>query len=70
MEHFKELRSNGRLMALPTNIRLGWESMAVANTLAYHVTATIMAVKSFKVQLRDQSYKTFYGRNIRIFVIS
>jgi hypothetical protein len=44
------LHSNGRLLALPTNIRLGWQEMALASTLAYCVTATVMAVKSFTVQ--------------------
>jgi hypothetical protein len=35
---------------LPTNIRLEWKWMAVANTLAYYYTVTITAVKSFVVQ--------------------
>jgi len=51
--------------------------MAVANTLAYYVTATITTVKSFIVQAPDQQviqkrvltrslyYKNFSGTNIR-----
>ncbi len=35
---------------MPTNIRLGFKWMAVANTLAYYDTATINAVKSFIVE--------------------
>ncbi len=50
MEHLTKLHSNGRLLALPANIRLRWKSMAVANTLAYYIKATITAVKSFIVQ--------------------
>ncbi len=50
MEHLTKLHSNGRLLALLANITLRWKQMAVANTLAYYVTATIMAVKSFIVQ--------------------
>jgi hypothetical protein len=50
VEHLSKLHSNGRLLALPANIRLRWKGMAVANTLAYYITATITAVKSFIVQ--------------------
>ena len=38
------------LLVLPTNIRLGRQSMQVANTLAYYDTAINTAVKSFIVQ--------------------
>jgi hypothetical protein len=48
--------SNGRLLALPTNIRLGFKWMAVANTLAYYDAATIIAVKCFIVQAVDHWY--------------
>jgi len=41
---------SGSLLVLPTNIRLGWKSMQVANTLAYNDTAISTAVKSFIVQ--------------------
>jgi hypothetical protein len=45
-------RSNGRLLPLPTNIRLRWQGMAGTNTLAYNNTATITitALKNFIVQ--------------------
>ncbi len=48
------LHSNGRLLALFANIRLGWKWMEVSNTLANNNTATITAVKSF-----TQYFKTF-----------
>ncbi len=41
---------SGSHLVLPTNIRLGWKSIQVANTLAYYDTAIITAVKSFIVQ--------------------
>jgi hypothetical protein len=34
-------------LTLVTNIRLGWKQKAVANTIAYYKTTTIMAVKKF-----------------------
>ncbi len=51
---FTRLHSNGRLLALFANIRLGWKWMEVSNNLAYYDTATITAVKSF-----TQYFKTF-----------
>ncbi len=41
--------SNGRLLYLPVNIRLGWKWMVTANTLAYYVMPTIIDVTSFIV---------------------
>jgi hypothetical protein len=35
--------SNGRLLILPPNTRLGWKWMAVTNPLAYHDRGTIIA---------------------------
>ncbi len=37
----------GRLLASPTNIRLGWKGLPGTNTLAYYENLQIMAVKSF-----------------------
>jgi hypothetical protein len=34
-----------RLLALPTNIRLGWKRIGVANALAYYVTAAILSIQ-------------------------
>ena len=50
MEFYKVFHS-GSLLVLPTNIRLGWMSMQVANTLAYYDMAIITAVKNFIVQV-------------------
>ncbi len=44
------LHSNVWLLAVPTNIRLGWKRMAVVNTLAYYDMVTITVVKCFIVQ--------------------
>jgi hypothetical protein len=53
---FKGLHSNGMLLALPPNIKLGWKCREVANTLAYYDTATITAVKTFIVQAQHYLY--------------
>ncbi len=44
------LNSEGRLQALPANIKLGWNLVKVTNTQAYYDTVTIAAVKCFIVQ--------------------
>ncbi len=41
---FTGLHSNGRILALPANIRLGWKLLVVANNLAYCDTTNIKAV--------------------------
>jgi hypothetical protein len=47
VEAFRVHQFNGRLQALPTNIRLRYKRMGVTNTLPYYDTATITAVNSF-----------------------
>ncbi len=44
------LHSNGRLLALPTNVGLDRKWIVMGNTLAYHGTETIAALKSLIVQ--------------------
>jgi hypothetical protein len=47
------------------------EILPETNALAYLSTATMTRKKRFQNdEPRDQCYKTFYGRNIRIFIIS
>jgi hypothetical protein len=41
------LNSDGWLLALPTDSRLGRKELSVKNTLAYYIMAKITAVKSF-----------------------
>jgi hypothetical protein len=69
-------------LAFPQKYRLVWERVKVSNTPAYYDTATVTPVKCCLVyaprvnaiklfwKLRAQCHKTFYGRNLRIFVIS
>jgi len=38
------LHSNKRLLAFPTNIRLGWLSVEIANTLDYYDAETITPI--------------------------
>ncbi len=40
----------GRLLASPTNLRLGWKGLPRTNTLAYYESLKITTVKSFIVQ--------------------
>jgi hypothetical protein len=42
--------SNGRLLAMPSNSRLGWKRMAVGNALAYYDAATLMVLYVFIVR--------------------
>jgi hypothetical protein len=49
VEHLTGFNSKGR-SALPANIRLQQKCLTVPNTLAYHDTELIMAVKNFIVQ--------------------
>ncbi len=55
--------STGRLLALPTNIRLVWKCMVVANILAYYATATIITVNSF-IGHSDNTYDDFSYNDI------
>ncbi len=41
------IQSNVGLQVVPINIRLDWNCIAVANTLAYYNTVTITAIKGF-----------------------
>jgi hypothetical protein len=36
VEPLMRLHSEGRLQALPVNIKLGWKQLMVKNTLSYH----------------------------------
>ncbi len=44
------LHSKGGLLALTSNISLGWRKLAVTNTLTYYYRDSIFAVKCFIVQ--------------------
>jgi hypothetical protein len=65
MEFCKVFHS-GSLPVLPTNFRLGWKSMQVANTLAYYDTAIITAVKSFIVRAPGANVTKHFVSNLRI----
>ncbi len=59
---------SGSFMTPPVNIRLGWKCLTVTNTVAYYHPKLITAAKV--LLYRGQSYKTFYGRKLRLFIIS
>jgi hypothetical protein len=50
VESLTLVHSNIRVLVIPTNIRLRWRWIDVANALAYYNTPTITAMKSFIVQ--------------------
>ncbi len=54
------LQSNGRLQALPANIRLRYKRVVVENTLAYYDPATITSVKRFIVEAKSQFVFTLF----------
>ncbi len=47
VENLMELHFNGKILALPTNIRHGCKGMELTNSLAYNDTAIITALKCF-----------------------
>ncbi len=49
-EYLTGIHPNGRLLALPPNIRLGWKLLMVKNILNQYATEIIMAIKKFIVQ--------------------
>jgi hypothetical protein len=46
-EHQKEAPLQGRLLALPTNIRLGWKGLPGTNTLAFYEHLLITDINIF-----------------------
>ena len=62
MNHLSDAPLKGRLLASPTNIRLGWKGLLGTNTLAYDKNTYITAVKSFKVG----AYPLALPTNIRL----
>ena len=50
MKHLSGAPLYGRLLASPTNTRLGWKGLPGINTLAYYENSLITPAKSFIVQ--------------------
>jgi hypothetical protein len=57
--------SNGKRLALPSNMKLDLKWPTVANMLAYYDTAKITTVKSFIVQASRPVPHRFYVRNFK-----
>jgi hypothetical protein len=47
VKHLSGAPLKGRLLASPTNIRLGWKGWPGSSTLAYYENSSIIAVKCF-----------------------
>jgi hypothetical protein len=57
--------------ALPANIMLGLKGLQGTNTLAYYKKSVNHSHKKFySTGPWGQCYKTFYGRKLRLFIIS
>ncbi len=60
-----------RLLALPKNIRLAWKGLpGKKNPSLLQTIIKYGCKKSYKIVPRALYYKTFYNRNLRIFLIS
>jgi hypothetical protein len=55
VKHLSSASLLDRLLALPTNIRLGWKGFPQSNTLAYYENPLITSVKSFIRLAPEQS---------------
>jgi hypothetical protein len=49
----------GRLLALPTNIRQGWESLPETNTLAYYERSFITLGPGLKIRISVKFFLRF-----------
>jgi hypothetical protein len=57
VETRRGLLKKSRLLTLPTNIRLGWKLMAVANTLAYCELAQLGCHETQLSETRHNGFK-------------
>ncbi len=56
MKHLSGAQLYGRLLALPTNIRLGWKGLPGTNALAYYEKAQLTAIKCITTLATDRSH--------------
>jgi hypothetical protein len=57
-------------MALRANIRPRWNGLTETNALAYFSLRQQQKKTFYSIDTRSQCYKTFFVRDLRIFVIS
>ncbi len=60
---------SGRLLALPTKIRLRWQGLPETNALAYYENSKLMAVKSFITLMTGLTLPTNYHYNFATTVL-
>ncbi len=60
MEFLTGLHSNGRHLALLTNIRLGWKGQRMTNALAYSNYELFTVTKSFMVPVPGLAFANFF----------
>jgi hypothetical protein len=57
VKHLSGAQLLGRLLGLPTNIRLGWKSLPGTNTLAYYIHGQITVVKKAQGVITINQYR-------------
>jgi hypothetical protein len=62
VKHLSGVQPEGRLLASPTNIRLGWKGLLETNTLAYYKNPQIIAIKSFIFRFLNDFFAEFGWR--------
>jgi hypothetical protein len=70
MKYLSDAPLQGRLLALPTNIRLGWQYLQETNTLAYYENPKITNKNSFIILGPGPNVIKHFVRNLRIFALS
>ncbi len=61
----------GKLLVLPANVRLDWKVIArYKHSSLFGLVFCNEEKKFYNIDAKGQYYKTFFGRNLQIFVIS
>ncbi len=65
MKHLSIAPLKSRLLALPTNIRLGWKGLPIIRK-----SINYDCKKMYRIGSMGLYYKTYYGHNLQIYIIS
>jgi hypothetical protein len=71
VEHLSDASFLGKLLVLPANVRLGWKGIAsYKRSSLFGLSISIAEKEFYNIDTWGQSYKTLYGRNLQILIIS
>ncbi len=60
----------GKLLVLPANVILDWKEIArYKHSSLFVLIVSKKGIKFYNIDTRCQPYKTFYGRNLRMFLM-